>query len=94
MGSVSKAVLVNLVGVVIYAGALYVWAVFGEDADLAGWIFLVGIGMMVHSGVALVAGGVLFMMGRPKWGKGMWVCTLLLLLIGFSTCIAAFTGFH
>ena len=82
----------NLVPLLIYAGALLIFTYLSADGELELWLIFVGIAMLAHGAISLAVGVIYFIMSKPEWGKATLVSGLVLLVIGFSTCVAVFSG--
>ena len=80
-----RALLLNLVIVLLYTAVLVVFE--GRNEGL----FVSGLFMLGQSGINFVAMIVMFIMGKKEWGLGLLLSGLILGVVGFSACVAGFT---
>ena len=80
-----RALLINLVIVILYTAVLVVFE--GRNEGLV----VLGLMMMGQAGINFVAMIVMFVMGKKEWGLGLLLSGLILGVVGFSACVAGFT---
>ncbi len=84
MRPLARALLINLVIVVLYGGVLLAANETGEA------MIFTGLLMMGQAAVNLVAMIVMFVLRKVEWGLGLLLSALILAVVGFSSCVAAF----
>lgn len=84
MRPLSRALFINLVIVILYAGVL-----MGLKGSQEG-LFISGIIMMAQAAVNLVVMIVMFVMRKKEWGLGLLLSALILGVVGFSACLSVF----
>lgn len=97
MRPMRKVGRINLIILLVYAGLLLVYSLVAAGGDeLGAWSAFVGLAMLAHGAINLAAGVVFFIMRKPEYGKGALVSGLVLLVIGFASCVVAIStmSFH
>ena len=84
----------NLIILLVYAGVIIVISFLSAPEEaFAAWLLWTGLAMLVQGGINLAAAIVLFIMRKAGMGAGALVSGFVLLIIGFSSCVAAFSTF-
>ena len=97
MHPMMKVGRINLIILLIYAGVLVVVSFLSASGEeFAAWLIWIGLAMLVQGGINVVAAIVFFIMRKSGWGAGALVSGFVLLIIGFSSCVAALStlSFH
>ncbi len=87
----------NLIILLVYAGLFLAFSFLGARGDeLPAWLVWTGLAMLLQGGINIAAAIVLFIMRKSGMGAGALVSGFVLLIIGFSSCLAALSGmsFH
>ena len=97
MRPMMKALRLNAIIVLIYAGCILVFSFVAARGEMMEY-FLVWTGLLMlgHGVVCLIAGIYFFIAKKPEWGKGTLLSGLVILIIGFSSCVAVLStlSFH
>ena len=97
MHPMKKVGRINLIILLVYAGVFLASSVvFARGEAMSAWLIWTGLAMLAQGGVNLALGVIFFIVSKPELGKGALLSGLVLLVIGFSTCVAAFStiSFH
>ena len=87
----------NLIILLVYAGLILVISFISAPGEaLMAWLLWVGLAMLAQGGINIIAALVLFIMRKGLLGAGALVSGFVILIIGFSSCVAVLSGlsFH
>ena len=89
MKRLSIVTLANLSALVIYATLIYNNHENTGSDDLGGLLLLAGL-ITVHVGICTVTSIICFLTRHKDYGKGFLLSAMLVLVVGFSSCLQIF----
>ncbi len=91
-----KALRVNLFIFLAYMGLFLVMTLFAAEGEMEVLYVWGGLAMLAHGAINVALSLIFFITSKPDYGKGALVSGLLLLVIGFSSCVVAIStlSFH
>ncbi len=96
MHPMKKVGRINLFILLAYMGLFLVMILLTAEGGMEILYVYGGLAMLAHGAINIALCVIFFIMSKPEYGKGALVSGLLLLVIGFSSCVVAIStlSFH